>query len=349
LFASSTRITSGLENPDAVTVLRISEELVGFLKATSISVGVPNAQAQESLVRPRLDVDPGVGGSLGTLTGRALPVRQVRSDDADGPQRQMRMCHACLPWLLSRRTKRRCARRARDPGICEVRSEILAMEEQGDVMKAIRCMGLASIIVLGACGGGAVPAGMPAPSPQLAQVQDRQIIERGSMEVTVEDLPVATTRVEGLVANLGGRVESSRADGDKRVRYELRVPAESLRGLLADLRLLGDVEFERVSSTDVTEQLSDLSARIGNLTAVRDRLRVYLDRAETLDEVMAVERELTRIQSEIDVLTARLERLTGRVAMSELSLELNRRRSLGPLGLVASGAAWVAGKLVFID
>jgi hypothetical protein len=77
----------------------------------------------------------------------------------------------------------------------------------------------------------------------------------------------------------------------------LTVPRKFLPGLdpfLAALRRLGDVAQEGVSSADVTDEVVDLEARLTNMLAVRDRLRGYLDRAESLQDVVAVERELTR-------------------------------------------------------
>ena len=63
---------------------------------------------------------------------------------------------------------------------------------------------------------------------------------------------------------------------------------------------LGDETDRRVTAEDVTEIVIDLVARLKNKIALRDRLRKLLDRAQDVKEVLVVEEQLTRIQSEID-------------------------------------------------
>jgi len=61
-----------------------------------------------------------------------------------------------------------------------------------------------------------------------------------------------------------------------------------------------------------------------------------------------VERELARVQGELDALERRLEYLRGSSAMAEMSVDARRKRILGPLGWVVAGAAWVVEKAFII-
>lgn len=61
---------------------------------------------------------------------------------------------------------------------------------------------------------------------------------------------------------------------------------------------------------------------------------------------MAAQAELARVQAELDSLEGQLRALQSSVALSEITVTLNRRLVLGPLGLVASGVAKVLGKLI---
>jgi len=49
----------------------------------------------------------------------------------------------------------------------------------------------------------------------------------------------------------------------------------------------------------------DLDARLANLVAVRDRLQEHLARSTNVSEVIEVERELARLQGDIDSLSGR--------------------------------------------
>ena len=82
--------------------------------------------------------------------------------------------------------------------------------------------------------------------------------------------------------------------------------------------------------------------------AIRDRLRALLERAGSIPDVITVERELARVQGELDVLERRLEYLRGSTSMAELSVDAAPKRILGPLGLLAVGTGWVLQKLFII-
>ena len=62
-----------------------------------------------------------------------------------------------------------------------------------------------------------------------------------------------------------------------------------------------------------------------------------------------VERELSRVQTELDALTAQLETMRGNVALSRVTVVLNEGRQLGPLGYLFYGLGRVIGWLFVID
>jgi hypothetical protein len=95
----------------------------------------------------------------------------------------------------------------------------------------------------------------------------------------------------------------------------------------------------------VTEQVVDLDARRKNLAAVRDRLRSLLERAANVGEMVAVERELARVQGDLDALDARLKHLRATTSLSEVTVTASRERILGPLGYLGYGLYWVVAKL----
>lgn len=93
---------------------------------------------------------------------------------------------------------------------------------------------------------------------------------------------------------------------------------------------------------------ADLTTRLTNNRALRDRLKLLLDRAKDVEDVLAIEKELTRIQSEVETMQATLDRLDSQIALSELSVTLQRRQILGPLGYVSYGLWWTISKLFVI-
>ena len=63
--------------------------------------------------------------------------------------------------------------------------------------------------------------------------------------------------------------------------------------------------------------------------ALRDRLQQLLARAATLDEVLGLEKQIARLQADIDGLQARIDQLKSQAQLALLSVSLERKRVLG--------------------
>ena len=216
----------------------------------------------------------------------------------------------------------------------------------GSVCGACLCLA----VLLGPCGCSsasqpATPTARLGRAPGASTPSVRMLIKRGSLMLTVKEVPTATAAAATIVKEAGGHVESARNYGKESASLSIRVPAEQLDAVMDKLARLGSEKNRTVSTEDVTEEVVDLDATLANKKALRDRLRALLDRAQAVQDVLAIEREFTRVQSEIDSMEARLKNLKGMVAMSSLTLEVEQERLLGPLGLALYGVKWVVTKL----
>ena len=175
----------------------------------------------------------------------------------------------------------------------------------------------------------------------------RLLIKRASLEIEANDVAKAAQEATSVVETTGGYVENTRT-GDERASLTLRVPAVELAAVLDRLAALGKEKQRRVSSEDVTDTVIDLEATLKNKIALRDRLRTLLERAKDVKEVLAVEEQLTRLQSEIDSMEGRLKSLRGKVQLATIDLSIQRRTILGPVGFVLKGVGWLIAKLFVI-
>jgi hypothetical protein len=84
----------------------------------------------------------------------------------------------------------------------------------------------------------------------------------------------------------------------------------------------GRVISETTNAEDLTRQMGDTEARLRAQTALRDRLQELLrSRPGRLADLLEVERELARVQGDIDAVQSSLAVMRTRVAMSELNLQ----------------------------
>lgn len=222
-----------------------------------------------------------------------------------------------------------------------------------------RSVGLVLAVALLAIGCSKVP-GAPGPRSQsqsATPADDKLLIRTASLAVSVASLTSAVEQATTIVKQVGGHVATSSMAKDEPARLGIRVPAATLDEALTRLSALGKELRRSVSSRDVTENARDLEAELANDRALRDRLRDLLQRAKDVKDVkdvLAVEAELTRIQTRIDTLEGRLKAMQQDIAFSAVELELSQEppekpsRILGPLGLVFEGTAWFIEKLFVI-
>jgi hypothetical protein len=128
------------------------------------------------------------------------------------------------------------------------------------------------------------------------------------------------TKAEAIGEKYKGWVQQSTSTS-----LTLRVPAEQFEATMADLEALGDVNFRNVVGTDVTEQFYDTQIRLKNAEVLRDRYIELLRQARTVEDSLAIERELARVTQDIELLKGKLRFLGNQIAFSTINLSLQRK------------------------
>jgi hypothetical protein len=172
-------------------------------------------------------------------------------------------------------------------------------------------------------GGGA--DGVPGASVQaLAAMADRQIIKTGEVTVEVDNVAATLGRIRTLATELGGYVGGSQAGTlEDAATLTLRIPADRFEDALARLHELeGRVLSESTREEDVTSAVVDLEARIENLEASEQQYRALVERAQAVDDILAVQARLDGVRGEIEQLSAQLEQLSGQAGLSTLTVTL---------------------------
>jgi hypothetical protein len=204
------------------------------------------------------------------------------------------------------------------------------------------------LILLSACAAGSAGSGASLSAMKSAPYE-RMFIKKSSLTIESLSPEKAAKESQEEIEKLGGYQENSSSSGESRIGFTFRVPAENLEVAVAKLSELGSVTSNSMSKTEVTEQYIDAKAKLENSKALRDRLRQLLNRAKDVTEILAIERELTRIQTEIDSLEGKLKVMKGQVNFSQLNFTIEKQKIPGPLGLLYEGIAWTIGKLFVLN
>lgn len=160
-----------------------------------------------------------------------------------------------------------------------------------------------------------------------ANQAERLIIRTGNLRLVVTDTEETAADITRLAEQSGGWVVNANlyqygADA-KSGDITIRVPAAGFVGIMDALKAMAvEVQSESVSGQDVTEEYVDLAARLGNLEATAVRVRSFLDEATTVEEALAVNQELSRLEGEIEVIKGRMQYLSQSAAFSTITISL---------------------------
>lgn len=152
----------------------------------------------------------------------------------------------------------------------------------------------------------------------------RQIITTGWVTVHVDDVEEAAAAVIELVESVDGFVaEEETSLGDEPfATFTLRLPPGDLRAVLSDLGELGEISNQQIATDDVTAAVVDLDSRERTLAASVERLREFLDDADTVTDIAQLESELVRREADLESIRGQLRSLENQVARSTLTVVL---------------------------
>ncbi len=154
--------------------------------------------------------------------------------------------------------------------------------------------------------------------------QNRIIVRTVQLALEVNDVAVSIEEITQGVQQDGGWVVGTDRSSRHYGFIAVRVPAAKLDDTLKWMRQVGvDVLSEASTSTDVTDEYYDLRSRVTSLKATEEALIKLLDKAEDVEDALEVQRELARLQVEIESHLGRIKLLEETAAFSLINISLN--------------------------
>ncbi|MCL2544134.1 MAG: DUF4349 domain-containing protein [Nocardioidaceae bacterium] len=160
------------------------------------------------------------------------------------------------------------------------------------------------------------PAGPPAPG--------RALIRTGRVTLTSDDVAHAAGGVRRVAGADGGSIagEQDRAKRGRLVqaRLTVRVPSRHFGAALASIKRLGTLVSAASSTDDVTTQVIDVGVRVRAERASVRRVEQLMGRARSLNQVIAIEGQLTRRREALESLERQQAYLKDQTSMSTITV-----------------------------
>ena len=183
--------------------------------------------------------------------------------------------------------------------------------------------------------GGAAPE--PAPTPEQgaatsgaaasAAATGPMIARTASLTIVVKNITDSRAALDRILKQYQGYAAqltvSTAADSSPSLQASLRVPVSDLPAALSALRALGQVQNETQGGEDVTQQHTDLMARLNNARETEKVLQSILQKqAGKMDDVLAVEEQISQTRGQIEQMEADQQALEHRVAFASIDVQL---------------------------
>ncbi|MDO8532786.1 MAG: DUF4349 domain-containing protein [Dehalococcoidia bacterium] len=209
------------------------------------------------------------------------------------------------------------------------------------------------VLVVSACAEGG-PSGTSvapaAPRPALAPAQSkgaatnegpapadaaRLIVRQANISILVNDVPASASAVQDMASRFGGYVVSTNrtyAGDQPMASVTIRVTAARFDEAMVEIRKMAvRPPTENINAQDVTEEYSDLQAQLRNAEATEKQYLALLDRAQTVEDVLKVQQQLSNIRGQIERLKGRILFLDRTTTTSLISVDIRAVASAAPI------------------
>ena len=163
----------------------------------------------------------------------------------------------------------------------------------------------------------------------------RLVIRTGTIHMVVENINASVESIIKYTESKNGWVVNSKVTEREKVpsgSTTIRVPIEIFDEAMTYFKELSKkVSYEGTQGRDVTEEYTDLQSRLRNLEATETQLLEIMERSGTIPNVLAVQRELTNVRSQIEQTKGRIQYLEENAEMATITINLALSEELLPI------------------
>ncbi len=167
--------------------------------------------------------------------------------------------------------------------------------------------------------------------PEKIGSDERKMIREGDISFETSDLQKTRASIGQTVNSLDGYIsdENTYSYGDrKEQRLVIRIPSNRFDTLIQTITKNADkLDNKSVRVLDVTEEYIDVESRIRTKKELKERYQELLKKANTVTDMVAIEKEIGQLQTEIESVEGRMKYLKDRISFSTLSVTFYQKAS----------------------
>lgn len=154
---------------------------------------------------------------------------------------------------------------------------------------------------------------------------DRKVIKTAYIELEIEVGKFESTMfgLTNLAEQNGGFISNSQSYSDSEGNLTsgsitIRIPSNKYNSALNRVKEMGTVKSTSSSGQDVTQEFTDLESRLRNFEAQEEVLLDLMGESKKVSDSLEVQRELSNVQEQIEVIKGRMDYLDDLVSFSTI-------------------------------
>jgi hypothetical protein len=163
------------------------------------------------------------------------------------------------------------------------------------------------------------------------EITDRKLIKTGDISFETEELLATKKNILTAIKKYKGYVSTdneTKQYGSINYSISVRIPSINFDKLIDEISI-GVEEFDQknIYVQDVTEEFLDVEARIKTKKELEQRYIKILNKANTVSEILNIERQIGELRTDIERFEGRLKYLKSQISFSTLNINFYKTLS----------------------
>jgi hypothetical protein len=174
---------------------------------------------------------------------------------------------------------------------------------------------------------------------EVPVVGDRKVIKNAYIELEIEVGEFESTMfgLTNLAEENGGFVSNSQSYSDSEGNLTsgsvtIRIPSNKYNSVLNRVKEMGTVKSTSSSGQDVTQEYTDLKSRLRNYEAQEEVLLDLMKQSKKVSDSLEVQRELSNVQEQIEIIKGRMQYLDDLVSFSTIDVYFHEPEPIAETG-----------------
>lgn len=169
----------------------------------------------------------------------------------------------------------------------------------------------------------------------LTSASNRKLIRTATLSLETREFDSLITSIQNSVKQAGGYIEMSDISGNSYTgtnlsyaNYTIRVPEDKIEELINQVSEISNVTYKTENVTDVTLEYVDVESQKDALEIEQDRLLKLLEKADTLETIIALESRLTDVRYQLQSFESQLRTYDSQVEYATINLSISEVETL---------------------